>query len=118
MLYAPAESTEYQARRRELNEGLARLHHALVVLGQPSIPRQPSKRALYYPAARLHGEAAGSGFALHNFKLPARALLPAPVRQVLATVGCVRPDLLEARHKVRKAAQESARLGNRTGRRG
>lgn len=29
---------------------------SFLVLGQPSIPRQPNKRAFCYPAARLHGE--------------------------------------------------------------
>jgi len=67
-------AAEHQASRRQLDERLARLHQALIILRQPPIPRDPGKRTLNYPSARLHGEAARPGLALHGLALPAVAL--------------------------------------------
>ncbi len=76
------EPTEHQARRRDRDERLARLDLALVVLRQPAVPRNPSKRALYYPPARLHLETLGAWLALDDLERPAVTLLLAPVGQL------------------------------------
>src|SRR5690242_8322728 len=56
----PGRPTERQTRRRDLDEGLTRQRHALVVLGQPPISREPSKRTFNYPPPWLHLEAAAA----------------------------------------------------------
>ena len=58
------------------------------------------------PATRLHGETARAWLALHDLQVPPVALVPAPVRQPLAAVGRIRPDLLETRHEEGEPAQE------------
>ena len=100
----PCQPAEHQAGRRDLNQGLARLDLALVVLGQPPIPREPSKRALYYPPARLDLKAMGARSPFHDLQVPAVTLLMTPLGQFFAAIGRIRPDLLEARHEVRQTA--------------
>ena len=87
---------------------VARVHHPLVILRQPPMTRDPGKRALNDPSARLHSEAVRAGLALRDLELPTATLLSARLRQLLASGGGVRPDLLEPRHKASKAAEESA----------
>jgi hypothetical protein len=53
----------------------------------------------------LYIEAAGASLVLDDLQLPAVALLLAPVGQLLAAIGGVRPNLLEAWHEVRESAE-------------
>ena len=47
---------EQEADRRELDQRLARLDLAQVILGQSAVCRKPSETPLHDPAARLHTE--------------------------------------------------------------
>ena len=53
-------------------------------------------------------ETLGARLTLHDLELPALILLQAPVGQLLASVGSVGPNLLEARHEGGESAQELA----------
>src|SRR5262249_4124475 len=103
------EPPQQQARRRDLNERLARLHTALVVLGHPPIAGQPSETPFNDPAARLDAEAVRARLPCHDLEIPALALLLAPLRQFLAAIGGICPDLREAWDEEREPAQELAR---------
>jgi hypothetical protein len=91
----PSHPATRQARRRDLDERLAGLDYALVVLAQPPIAQQPGETPFDHPSARLDTEAMGAWLALLDLQLPT-AVLYAPLGQLLAPIGCIRPDPLEA----------------------
>lgn len=103
-----AEPTQKQAGRSKLNEGLAGLHRALIVLGESAVANQPREGTFNHPSSRLDTEAAHARLTLHDFQLPTLPLMPAPVGQLFATIGGIRPDLLEPRHEERQTTQELA----------
>src|SRR5262249_7980793 len=102
------QSAEQEAGHRNLNQRLARLHLALVVPGESAIADQPGEASLHDPATRLHTESSPAWRSFYHLKLPAVALLPAPLGQLLATVGGICPDLLEPWHEDRQPSQELA----------
>ena len=52
--------------RRDLDQGLANLHSALVVLAQAAVPQQPRESPLYYPPLGLDLETFGLPIALND----------------------------------------------------
>src|SRR5690348_1371499 len=100
--------TEHQARRCDLDERLARLHPALIVLCQPTIANQPRETPFNDPPPRLDAETARARRSFHDLQVPAIALLPAPLRQLLPAVGRVCPDLLEPWHEQGESSEELA----------
>jgi hypothetical protein len=57
----------------------------------------------------LDAEAVRARLPCHDLEIPALALLLAPLRQFLAAIGGIRPDLCEAWDEEREPAQELAR---------
>ena len=72
---AAGKPAQRQARRRQLDERLAGLHHALIVLGQPAVAAQPREAPLDDPAARLNAEGTRTGCTLDDFPRPSSLLL-------------------------------------------
>jgi hypothetical protein len=64
--------------------------------------------AFHHPTAWLDAEAARAWRSLHDLQVPAVTLLLAPVGQHLATIGGIRPDLLQSRHEERQTSQQLA----------
>ncbi len=73
--HVPGQPTEYQACRRDLDQRLARLHCALVVLGESVVPNHSGKASLHDPEAWLDTAAAHGRSTLHDLEVPAAALL-------------------------------------------
>src|SRR5258706_10025339 len=61
--------SKHQACRRDLDERLARLHTALVILGQTPIANQPGETSLNDSPARMHLETLGAWLALHDLRM-------------------------------------------------
>src|SRR5260221_7831558 len=102
------EPTEHQATHRQLDHRLARLHLALIVPGSLAVASQPSEASFNDPPPRLDTETARARCPFHDLEVPAVALLLAPLRQLLAPVGRIGPDLLEQWNEERETAQELA----------
>jgi len=66
----PRQSSEHEACRGDLDEGLARLYLALVVPSQASVATQPGEAPFDHPASRLDFEAARSGLPLNDLQRP------------------------------------------------
>lgn len=104
----PSQASQQQANHCHLYERFAGLHFALIVLRQAAVPTQPGETAFYYSPARLDAEAVRTGLSFHDLEVPAIALLLAPLRQLLAAVGGIRPNLLVPWREERKPFQQLA----------
>jgi hypothetical protein len=74
----PGDPAEQEADRCDLNQRLAGLRFALIILGQPAVANQLGETALHDPTAWLDAEAARAGRSHHNLQVPASALPQAP----------------------------------------
>ena len=88
---------------RQIDERLAALGQAFIVLSQPMVVLQPGKRALDNPAMRLHREAHLPGGFAHNLQHPP-SQGGGPVYQPL--VSPIRSEFRKAREALEQAGKQ------------